>query len=87
MAKNDNPHALRFIASIEKKFEWAQNICEFLNDTYDDETIKAVRMDCACVKRIDQTLPKAWCYCTLGYTKKCLNIFLMLKSEWSCLVA
>lgn len=148
MAKNDNPHALRFISSlekhnlgeeaikfveehplsksanIEKKFEWAQNVCDFLNNSFDDETVKAVRMDCACgpelgkgkkikelyekesdpqifvekvnklnqgftleydgeafyliypqcycscVKRIEQTLPQAWCYCTLGYTKK-----------------
>lgn len=25
---------------------------------------------CSCVKRVDATLPKAWCDCTLGYTKK-----------------
>ena len=25
---------------------------------------------CSCVKRIDETLPMAWCYCTLGYTKR-----------------
>lgn len=25
---------------------------------------------CSCVKRIDKTLSKSWCYCTLGYTKK-----------------
>lgn len=25
---------------------------------------------CSCVKRINETLPKIWCYCTLGYTKK-----------------
>ena len=25
---------------------------------------------CSCVKRIEQTLPQAWCYCTLGYTEK-----------------
>ena len=25
---------------------------------------------CFCVKRIDQKLPKAWCYCTLGYTRR-----------------
>lgn len=25
---------------------------------------------CSCVKRIDYTLLKAWCYCTLGYTKR-----------------
>ena len=95
-----------------------------MNESFDDETVKAVRMDCACgpelgkgkkmkelyekepdpqvfvekvnklnqgftleydgayfyliypqcycscVKRIEQTLPQAWCYCTLGYTEK-----------------
>lgn len=25
---------------------------------------------CSCVKRIDKPLPKVWCYCTLGYTKR-----------------
>lgn len=25
---------------------------------------------CSCVNRIDKNLPKTWCYCTLGYTKK-----------------
>lgn len=25
---------------------------------------------CSCVKRVNQTLPKAWCDCALGYTKK-----------------
>lgn len=148
MAKNDNPHAVRFYesmelhnkhddvhkfaeqfplsktANIEKKFEWAQNLCDFMNQNYDEETIKEIRMDCACgpalgkgkkikeiyeketdlflfvekanklnqgfsikydgtffyliypqcycscVKRIDKELPKTWCYCTLGYTKK-----------------
>lgn len=24
---------------------------------------------CACVKRINEQLPKVWCYCTLGYAK------------------
>ena len=148
MAKNDNPHALRLLesmekqnkkdeakkfaeehplsksANIDKKFEWAQKVCEFLNENFDDDTVKAIRMECACgpelgkgkkikdiyekesdisvfvekvnrlhqgfiieydgeyfyliypqcycscVKRIDQVLPKAWCYCTLGYTKR-----------------
>ena len=25
---------------------------------------------CSCVKRIDKSISKSWCYCTLGYTKK-----------------
>ena len=24
---------------------------------------------CSCVKRVDEPLPAAWCYCTLGYAK------------------
>lgn len=25
---------------------------------------------CSCVKRMNEPLPKAWCYCTLGFTKR-----------------
>lgn len=25
---------------------------------------------CGCVKRVEGLLPEAWCYCTIGYTKK-----------------
>ena len=111
-------------ANIEKKFEWAQAVCEFLTENFDEDTVRQIRMDCACgpelgkgnkikeiyekendvsvfvekannlkqgftieydgkyfyliypqcycscVKRIDETLPMAWCYCTLGYTKR-----------------
>lgn len=148
MPKNDNPNALRFLASMEKhglkeagerfaaehplgksadarkKRAWAKSLCAFLEDNYDDETVKAVRMDCACgpsasfcaklravyekdtdprsfmenlnrlelglqleydgtsytliypecycscVKRSEETLPAAWCACTLGFTKR-----------------
>ena len=72
MPKNDNPQAIRFLASMEehgereagirfseenplsksadagKKTKWAKELCAFLNDHYDDETIKKIRMDCAC---------------------------------------
>lgn len=111
-------------ADINKKFAWAKNICADLQNEFQDNTIKEIRMDCACgpemgkvnkmkklyqaskdmtefvlranglnqgftvkskdnalfliyptcycscVKRIDKNLPKVWCYCTLGYTKK-----------------
>lgn len=31
---------------------------------------------CSCVKRVNKPLSEAWCYCTLGYTKKMFeNIF------------
>lgn len=111
-------------AGVEKKFEWANNICRFLNERYDNETVMSIRMDCACgpetgkckkvkemfdkslnpeafvdrvnklnlgytleydgenyfliyprcycscVKNIPKNVPEAWCYCTIGYTKK-----------------
>ena len=112
-------------ANAGKKYQWAKELCVFLGDNYDDETIKAIRMDCACgpkygyggsrlkavyeknrdpnafvdqanalgfgfsleydgtayyliypqcycscVNRIDETLPGAWCYCTLGYARR-----------------
>lgn len=111
-------------ANIEKKFEWANNVCQFLSGRYDDEEVMNIRMDCACgpeigkckkvkeifdkvvspenfvdrvnklnlgytleydgesyfliypqcycscVKNIPQNLPEAWCYCTIGYTKR-----------------
>lgn len=111
-------------ADTYKKFVWAESICNDLQNNFDDDTIKEIRMRCACgpglskadnlkklyqsckdtkefvskanglgqgftieakdnaiilvypncycscVKRIDKNLPKIWCYCTLGYTKK-----------------
>ena len=112
-------------ANADKKVKWAKELCAFLNDHYDDETIKAIRMDCACgpkygyggsklkavydrnrdpktfvdqanaldlgfsleydgtayyliypqcycscVSRTDEKMPKAWCYCTLGYSRR-----------------
>ena len=35
-------------ADFSKKFKWAKNVCDFLEENYDDVTIKAIRMDCAC---------------------------------------
>ena len=35
-------------ASVNRKFQWAQELCAFLNDHYDEETIQAIRRDCAC---------------------------------------
>ena len=35
-------------ADADKKFAWAQNICTDLEKEMDDETIKSIRMDCAC---------------------------------------
>lgn len=35
-------------ATFEKKFAWAEDICKFLEEKYDEETIKEIRIDCAC---------------------------------------
>ena len=35
-------------ADFNKKYEWAQNVCTFLDENFDDETVKEIRMDCAC---------------------------------------
>ena len=36
------------LADIDKKFIWAENICADLEEEFDDDTIKPIRMDCAC---------------------------------------
>ena len=158
MPKNDNPQALRFLASmtkhgeqeagerfaeehplgksadINKRSAWAKALCGFLDDRYDEETVKAIRMDCACgpyaingklkalyeksdgpadfvkkvneldpgfsleydgtsyyvvypqcycscVKRTDGQLPKTWCYCTLGYSRRMFETILGKETE------
>lgn len=35
-------------AVFERKFEWAKDICAYLESEFDEETIKTIRMDCAC---------------------------------------
>ena len=35
-------------ANIEKKYDWALQVCDFMSKNYDDETVKEIRMDCAC---------------------------------------
>ncbi len=41
-------HPLGKSADYKKRFAWAKQLCAFLNDHYDDETVRAVRADCAC---------------------------------------
>ncbi len=112
-------------ANREKKYQWARDLCAFLEDRYDEKTIKAIRMDCACgpkygyggsklkavheknrdpdafvekanaldlgfsleydgtayyliypqcycscVNGTEEPLPRTWCYCTLGYSRR-----------------
>jgi len=35
-------------ADFKKKFAWAEDVCQSLMARFDDETIRAIRMDCAC---------------------------------------
>ena len=116
-------HPLAKKAGARQQFDWARDLCAFLNETYDDETVRAIRMDCACgpafgkgrikalyreepdpaafaervnaldygftltwdgvswclvypecycacVKKIAEPLPRAWCDCTVGYPKR-----------------
>ena len=70
MAKNDNPHALRFISSMEKH-NLGEEAIKFsqehpLSKSADIEK----KFEWAQHKRIEKGLPQTWCYCTLGYTKK-----------------
>ena len=118
-------HPLSKSANGQRKIQWAKDLCAFLDDHYDDESIIAIRMDCACgpkygyggsklkavyeksrdpyafvekanaldlgfsleydgtayfllypqcycscVNRTDDLLPRTWCYCTLGYSRR-----------------
>lgn len=35
-------------ASIEKKFQWAKDVCGYLKERFDPETILQIRKDCRC---------------------------------------
>ena len=35
-------------ADEKAQFEWAKHVCAFMEDNYDDETVRTVRMDCVC---------------------------------------
>lgn len=35
-------------ANIEKKYEWAKNACDYLEEHFDTETIKEIRKECRC---------------------------------------
>ncbi|HOP10247.1 MAG TPA: DUF6144 family protein [Oscillospiraceae bacterium] len=36
---------------------------------------------CSCVKRVNKMLPKTWCLCTVGYTKKIFDTVLGCETE------
>lgn len=35
-------------ASVKKKFKWAEDVCNYLNESYDDNTIHKIRENCCC---------------------------------------
>lgn len=35
-------------ANIEKKYEWAKNVCDYLDGRFDTETIMTIRKECRC---------------------------------------
>jgi len=43
-----NKISLSKSADIDKKFTWAESICADLEKEFDEDTIKLIRMDCAC---------------------------------------
>lgn len=52
-------------ADIDKKFAWAESICADLENTFDENTAKSIRMDCACrpeMGKIDK-LKKLYQFC------------------------
>lgn len=43
-----NQYPLSKSASVEKKFEWAKQVCSFLEDNFEEEEIIKVRKSCIC---------------------------------------
>ena len=43
-----NQYPLSKAADIDKEFTWAESICADLENEFDDEMVKTIRMDCVC---------------------------------------
>ena len=41
-------YSLSKSANIEKKFEWASDVCKYLEANYDEATIEKIRKECRC---------------------------------------
>lgn len=63
----ENKYPLSKSASIEKKYEWANNACNYLEEHFDTETIINIRKECRCndgksiANKILKYLKKASC--------------------------
>lgn len=44
----EKKYPLSKAANIEKKYEWAKNVCDYLDEHYDTETIMTLRKECRC---------------------------------------
>lgn len=44
----EEKHPLSKSANIDKKYEWAKNVCNYLEEHFDSETIRKIRKDCKC---------------------------------------
>lgn len=44
----DEAYSLSKSANIEKKFEWASDVCKYLEANYDEATIEKIRKECRC---------------------------------------
>ena len=44
----ENRFPLSKSANVEKKFEWAANICQYLEEHYDQEKVVEIRKQCRC---------------------------------------
>lgn len=44
----EEKYPLSKAANIEKKYEWAKNVCDYLEEHFETETIMTLRKDCRC---------------------------------------
>ena len=68
----DSPDMDTFVANYNKAYAGSRTIWHENGKLY----FSYPRCYCSCVKRVSKTLPKTWCLCTLGYTKKLFDYVL-----------
>ena len=68
-------HPLSKSADIDKKFMWEQDVCRFLEEYFDEETIVKIRKDCRCNdgSSIAKKLLKYWN--TADNTEQFIDLF------------
>lgn len=70
------------IARLRKVYEASESLADFAERAnrlqqgftilYEEGALYLMypRCYCSCVKRVEQSLPKSWCYCSLGYARR-----------------